>query len=62
MDTDVVSTLAPGRQVRGADLVIAWLRKHEPALHFSTMTVMEVESGIARLPGGATSYPTGLPG
>ena len=49
LDTNVASVLAPGRQVRGAERVIEWLRAHEPALHFSTMTVMEIESGIARL-------------
>lgn len=49
LDTNVASVLAPGRQVGGAERVIAWLRAREPQLHFSAMTVMEIESGIARL-------------
>jgi len=49
LDTNVASVLAPDRRVRGAEHVIERLRAHEPALHFSAMTVMEIESGIARL-------------
>lgn len=49
LDTSVASVLAPGRQTRGAEDVIEWLRAREPTLHFSTMTVMEIKSGIERL-------------
>jgi predicted nucleic acid-binding protein len=49
LDTSVASALAPGRQTAGAEDVIEWLRAREPTLHFSTMTVMEIRSGIERL-------------
>jgi predicted nucleic acid-binding protein len=49
LDTSVASVLAPGRQVGRAREVIDWLRAREPELHFSTMTVMEIKSGIERL-------------
>ena len=49
LDTSVASVLAPGRQTRGTEDVIEWLRAREPTLHFSTMTVTEINSGIERL-------------
>lgn len=49
LDTNVASVLAPSRQVHASDHVIDWLRARERAIHFSAMTVMEIESGIARL-------------
>jgi predicted nucleic acid-binding protein len=49
LDTNVASVLAPGRQTQTSEHVINWLEDRDATIHFSAMTVMEIESGIARL-------------
>ena len=50
LDTNVASVLAPGRREKIIDAgVLAWLEGREPSLYLSTMTVMEIETGIQQL-------------
>ncbi|MDR0626468.1 MAG: type II toxin-antitoxin system VapC family toxin [Bifidobacteriaceae bacterium] len=50
LDTNVVSELA---KANPAAAVLRWLDARDPAgLHLSTVTVMELEYGLARLPEG----------
>lgn len=48
VDTDVLSTGAPGRRERSAALV-DWMDARSDALFLSTITVAEIQHGIARL-------------
>ncbi len=48
VDTDVLSTGAPGRRERPPGLV-DWMDAHSDALSLSTVTVAEIRHGIARL-------------
>lgn len=48
VDTDVLSTGAPGRRERPAALV-DWMDAHSDVLFLSTITVAEIRHGIARL-------------
>ena len=48
VDTDVLSTGAPGRRERSPGLV-DWMDAHSDALSLSTVTVAEIRHGIARL-------------
>ncbi len=48
VDTDILSTGAPGRRERSAALA-EWMNTHSDFLFLSTVTVAEICSGIARL-------------
>ena len=48
LDTSVLSRLAPGRPVPD-DRFAAWLREHDDRLHFSAVTIAEIEPGIYKL-------------
>ena len=48
IDTDILSTGAPGRRERPAALV-EWMDAHSDVLFLSTITVAEIRHGIARL-------------
>jgi toxin FitB len=47
VDTDVISAGAPRRAVAAADLV-RWMDEHSASLYLSTVTVAEIEDGIAK--------------
>jgi toxin FitB len=47
VDTNVISAGAPSRAVAAVDLV-RWMRKHSSELYLSTVTVAEIEDGIAK--------------
>jgi len=46
VDTDIISTGAPRRGIAAADLV-RWMDAHSGSLYISTVTVAEIEDGIA---------------
>lgn len=48
LDTDVLSGFAPGRTPIGAD-VAAWFRQRSNSIFLSTITVAEIQAGIAKL-------------
>ena len=48
VDTDILSTGAPGRRAQSATLA-RWMDEHSDALFLSAVTVAEICSGIARL-------------
>lgn len=48
LDTNIVSASAPTKRDVGAMLYDAWLRRNHERLHISTVTVAEIEAGIAR--------------
>ena len=48
LDTNIVSADAPARRHIGLDAFAAWMRKHSECLFISTLTVAEIEAGIAR--------------
>lgn len=48
LDTNIVSADAPARRHIGLDAFAAWMRKHSECLFISTITVAEIEAGIAR--------------
>jgi toxin FitB len=47
VDTDIISAGAPRRAVAAADLV-RWMDEHSASLYLSTVTVAEIEDGIAK--------------
>jgi predicted nucleic acid-binding protein len=48
LDTDVLSALAPGKRPVSAEAA-AWFRDRTDALFLSTVTIAEIEAGIAKL-------------
>ena len=49
VDTNVFSELVKSKP---DDMVVQWLRDHEPELYISTVTIGEIRRGIERLPSG----------
>ncbi|MBV9530312.1 MAG: PIN domain-containing protein [Bradyrhizobium sp.] len=48
LDTNIVSADAPAKRGVGSDTFAAWVREHGDRLYLSTVTVAEIEAGIAR--------------
>lgn len=48
LDTNIVSADAPAKRQVGQDAFAAWVRAHGDQLYISTVTVAEIEAGIAR--------------
>jgi hypothetical protein len=48
LDTNIISADAPAKRRVGADAFSAWMRAQADHLHLSTITVTEIEAGIAR--------------
>lgn len=48
LDTSVLSLLAPGRP-DATPALLEWVAKQDTALHISTVSVAEIEQGIAKL-------------
>lgn len=48
LDTNIVSADAPAKRRVGPDAFTAWLRAHGDRLTLSTVTIAEIEAGIAR--------------
>lgn len=48
LDTNIISADAPAKLRVGADAFSAWLRANADHLFLSTVTVAEIEAGIAR--------------
>jgi len=48
LDTNIVSAGAPTKRRIGSEAFAAWIREHSDLLHISTVTIAEIEAGIAR--------------
>ncbi|HRO58028.1 MAG TPA: PIN domain-containing protein [Burkholderiaceae bacterium] len=48
LDTNIVSADAPAHRRIGLEAFATWLREHSEQLYISTITVAEIEAGIAR--------------
>jgi predicted nucleic acid-binding protein len=48
LDTNIVSADAPAKHRVGPDIFAAWVRDNGERLYISTVTVAEIEAGIAR--------------
>ncbi|BCH21618.1 PIN domain-containing protein [Mesorhizobium sp. L-8-3] len=48
LDTNVVSADAPAKRQVGPEAFAAWVREHGDQLYISTVTIAEIEAGIAR--------------
>jgi toxin FitB len=48
LDTSIVSLFDPRRRA-GAGPVLEWMRRHDPLLFLSTVTLTEIEAGILKL-------------
>lgn len=48
LDTNIVSADAPAKRQVGPDAFAAWVRDHGDQLYLSTVTIAEIEAGIAR--------------
>jgi predicted nucleic acid-binding protein len=48
LDTNIVSANAPTKQQPAVDAFAAWMRDHSDRLFISTVTIAEIEAGIAR--------------
>jgi len=48
IDTNIVSADAPAKRSVGPDAFAAWMRKNGDRLYISTITIAEIEAGIAR--------------
>ncbi len=53
LDTNIVSADAPAKRTVGAEAFAAWVRANGEALYISTVTIAEIEAGIARPSGSA---------
>ena len=49
LDTNIVSADAPTKHQVGDETFAAWIREHSDGLYISTVTVAEIEAGIARV-------------
>ena len=48
LDTNIVSADAPAKRRVGSDAFAGWVHEHGHRLYLSTVTVAEIEAGIAR--------------
>lgn len=48
LDTNILSADAPTKRVVGVEAFAAWMRAHSDRLYLSTITIAEIEAGIAR--------------
>jgi len=48
VDTNIVSADAPAKRQVGTETFAAWMREHSESLFISTVTIAEIEAGIAR--------------
>ena len=48
LDTNIVSADAPAKRKVGPEAFADWVREHSDELYISTVTIAEVEAGIAR--------------
>lgn len=48
LDTNIVSANAPTKQQIGVEAFASWMRANGDRLHLSTITIAEIEAGIAR--------------
>lgn len=48
LDTNIVSTDAPAKRRVGPEAFAAWARERSESLYLSTVTIAEIEAGIAR--------------
>lgn len=48
LDTNIVSADAPTKSHVGVEAFSAWIRAHSDRLYLSTITIAEIEAGIAR--------------
>lgn len=48
LDTNIISADAPAKRQLGPDAFATWMRRHSDSLYLSTVTVAEIEAGIAR--------------
>ncbi|HEX2885285.1 PIN domain-containing protein [Vineibacter terrae] len=48
LDTNIVSADAPAKRQVGSEAFAAWVRLHGHHLYLSTVTIAEIEAGIAR--------------
>jgi predicted nucleic acid-binding protein len=48
LDTNIVSADAPTKRQVGVEAFAAWVRTHSGRLYLSTITIAEIEAGIAR--------------
>jgi toxin FitB len=48
LDTNIVSADAPTKRQVGAEAFAAWIRANSDRLYLSTITIAEIEAGIAR--------------
>jgi len=48
LDTNIVSADAPAKRRVGPEAFAAWVREHSEQLYISTVTIAEIEAGIAR--------------
>jgi toxin FitB len=48
LDTNIISADAPTKRRVGVEAFAAWMRAHSDQLYLSTITIAEIEAGIAR--------------
>jgi toxin FitB len=48
LDTNIVSADAPAKRQVSSEAFAAWVREHGDQLYISTVTIAEIEAGIAR--------------
>lgn len=48
LDTNIVSADAPAKRKVGVEVFAAWVREHSEGFYISTVTIAEIEAGIAR--------------
>jgi toxin FitB len=48
LDTNIASLFDPRRR-HEAEVVVDWMREHDPLLFLSTVTLIEIEAGILKL-------------
>jgi predicted nucleic acid-binding protein len=48
LDTKIVSADAPAKREVGPEAFATWVREHSERLYISTITIAEIEAGIAR--------------
>ncbi|MBK5960180.1 VapC toxin family PIN domain ribonuclease [Rhodoplanes elegans] len=48
LDTNIVSADAPAKRQVGPEAFATWVREHDDLLYISTVTIAEIEAGIAR--------------
>lgn len=55
LDTNIVSANAPAKREVGPEAFATWVREHSERLYISTVTIAEIEAGIARADRSATT-------